>query len=370
MKIAVLTFHAAHNFGSVLQTYALQEKVKNLFLSINKPIEYDVINFRTKYQKNMYNVFLKNNGLKPIIKNVLRIPYTLKYKTKHRKFEDFIKDDLHTTHEISNDEELTTLEKKYDCIICGSDQIWNIRAGDFSWNYLLPNYDGKKVSYAASLGPMDIDWSKYDSAKYQSLVQKFDMISVREQKSSDNLMALKQLNCQINVDPTLLLSADEWRKISSNKNYKNGEYILLYCLEPTKTQLKMVHKISKELGLPVVATKYNNKNDYFNSFIKFYDCGPKDFLSLIDNAKYVITSSFHGTAFSIIFKKQFFVLDGMQDNRISNLLKITNLQDRSISSETITFDADEFGEIDYKYAEMQIEKEVKRSEEYLLKIAK
>ena len=94
--------------------------------------------------------------------------------------------------------------------------------------------------------------------------------------------------------------------------------------------MAIVKKISKKLRLPVVITKYNNKNDIFNGFVKKYDTGPCDFLSLIDNAALIITSSFHGTAFSLIYRKKFYVLNGKTDNRISDILEKTGLLERSI----------------------------------------
>jgi hypothetical protein len=111
----------------------------------------------------------------------------------------------------------------------------------------------------------------------------------------------------------------------------NGKYILLYCLEPSKEQLIMAAAISKKLKLPIVILRYNNKNDMFNTFVKKYDAGPEDFLAYIDHAALVLSSSFHGTAFSLIYHKPFYVFNGMNDNRISSMLRKTNMVDRSLN---------------------------------------
>ena len=127
---------------------------------------------------------------------------------------------------------------------------------------------------------------------------------------------------------------DEWRRIQSDYNYRNGEYILFYCLEPDQNQLRIADQFSKKLKLPVVITGYRNKKDYFNHFVKCYDAGPLDFLSLMDHAAFVVTASFHGTAFSIIYNKPFCAINGLNDNRISNLLKIVGLENCAVDETT------------------------------------
>lgn len=161
-----------------------------------------------------------------------------------------------------------------------------------------------------------------------------------------------------------MLSADEWRKVQSNANYKNGKYILLYCLEPSKKQLKIAKAISKKTGLPIVILRYNNKNDMFNTFVKRYDAGPQDFLSYIDNAALVLTSSFHGTAFSLIYGKPFYVLDNANDNRISSILKITDMMDRNIV-DISGINKVNLSAPDTKKINSALEAEKRRSYEYL-----
>lgn len=190
---------------------------------------------------------------------------------------------------------------------------------------------GRKLSYAASFGPLEIEWDKLDKNKIAKLLNQYDNISVREQGSLKNVEILTKQVGEIHVDPTLLLTKEQWRKVQSNIKSGLGKYILLYCLEPTKEQLKIANAISRKLELPILVLRYNNKNDMFNSYIKKYDSGPRDFLAYIDNAALVLSSSFHGTVFSIIYHKPFYVFNGMNDNRISTLLTKTNMVDRSIS---------------------------------------
>lgn len=330
-KVAVVTFHRAHNFGSVLQTYALQEYVKQLGQETGSEVEYTVIDFYTEEQEELYKVYKSGFGVKNFIKNAIAVPNAKAFKIKHQKFNDFISDNFHVTKRYKTVNELEAKPPIADYYISGSDQIWNVRAKDFSDVYYL-NFvnQGRKISYAASFGPLKINWNRYDGQKYTKLLQEYDAISAREQGSADNVEYLTSNQCSVNVDPTLLLTAEQWRKIQSDANYKDGQYILLYCLEPSKQQLAMADAISKKLNLPIVILRYNNKNDMFNHYVKKYDSGPKDFLSYIDHAALVLSSSFHGTAFSLIYHKPFYVFHGMKDNRISSILMKTGMTERSL----------------------------------------
>ena len=135
-------------------------------------------------------------------------------------------------------------------------------------------------------------------------------------------------------------------------------------MEPTKEQLKIANVISKRLGLPILVLRYNNKNDMFNHYIKKYDSGPKDFLTYIDHAALVLSSSFHGTVFSIIYHKAFYVFDGMSDKRISTLLTRMNMTERSISGME-DIDRVNLAAPDKWVIENILESERNRSKEYL-----
>ena len=333
-KILTITFHHAHNFGSALQTYALGEYVKSLYEEKGESAEYGIIDLYTPFQEELYSVLKHGKSVTSIVKNIIALPYKNMLDKKHEKFEKFLADRFTLTKRYKTVEELKNEVPKADMYISGSDQIWNVRARDFLSAYyfdFLPD-DAKRISYSASLGPLKIDWSKYDGEKIKTLLSKYSAISVREKGSADSLKALTDIGLSVNVDPTMLLKADEWRKIQSNANYKDGKYILLYCLEPSKTQLEMADAISKKLKLPVVILRYNNKNDMFNHFVKKYDSGPEDFLSYIDNAALVLSSSFHGTAFSLIYHKPFYIFNGKGDNRISSILKKTDMLERSLEN--------------------------------------
>ena len=364
-KIATVTFHRAHNFGSALQTYALQECIKALCEEREIEVEYKLVDLFTENQEQLYTVLKKNNSLKNLVKNVITLPFSKQLKVKHQKFNDFIKENFQITERYKTAEELRNNPPVADYYISGSDQIWNVRAKDFLFSYYLDFVnEGKKISYAASFGPLKIEWDKYDKSKIVKLLNEYDNISVREQGSMENVEELTGKVSEIHVDPTLLLTKEQWRQVQSDIKYGDKKYILLYCLEPTKEQLKIANVISKRLGLPILVLRYNNKNDMFNHYIKKYDSVAKDFLTYIDHAALVLSSSFHGTVFSIIYHKAFYVFDGMSDKRISTLLTRMNMTERSISGME-DIDRVNLAAPDKWVIENILESERNRSKEYL-----
>ena len=346
MKVGTITFHGSHNYGSVLQAYALQEYTKKLLDSYHVPCEYQILNYRSKLQKDLYSA-PGFDSLVNILKTLMYIPYKKQLDIQHRKFESFIAEYLQTTEEFSSVNGLNEIASRFDILMAGSDQIWNVRAKDFSFAYLFPGCSARKISYAASLGPLKIDWERYDENKFKELLDRFSLISTREKMSRDMLFEVSgQKEIEILPDPVLLLDVHEWRKIQSDvvpgkmrpRIMKPGnmdpetsrEYIFFYCLEPSGEHIRIARILSKKLGLPVVTAKYRNRYDYINPFIKRYDAGPCDFLSLIDHSAVVLTSSFHGTLFSMIYGKPFYVINGMEDGRIRDILTAFHAEKNNI----------------------------------------
>ena len=334
MKIRTVTFHRAHNHGSVLQAYALQTCVTNFFKQKGIECDYKIIDYFRKVQKELYSIIKSDLSLKGVVKNCIALRHYNSLALRHKRFNTFVEKYLNLTLRFDSEQSLRTAPPEGDIFISGSDQIWNVRAKDASTVYYLdfPTNGAKKISIAASFGPLSIEWGNFDKKLYSNLLNDYSEISVREDESALNVERLIGSVPTILADPTFLLNQDEWAKIESSDTRLSHPYILLYDLEPTKQQLNLVTKISKILDLPVVVLRFNNKNDWFNSFEKHYDAGPQEFLSYIKNAELVLTSSFHGTAFSIIYQKQFFVLDGKKDARISSILRKCGLMSQCIDS--------------------------------------
>lgn len=330
-KTATITFHAAHNYGSNLQAYALQQAILSL------GYDNEIINLRTKRQKDLYTVFTKRKGIKYIIKNLSHFVYYFPLRRSYKKFEDFINHNLLLTREYETEDELRDACLNYDVYIAGSDQIWNPIPADFDWSYYLTFVnDSTRVAYAPSFGQLASKGNKETSNRIADLLMRFDAISVREQGAVENVEQLTGFRPEIVLDPTLLLSRDKWLQLVNNKErIIKKEYIFFYTLFADKSRMDIIKRISKAIGLPVVTSNFSNQYDVFNPFIKCYDAGPLDFLTLIRDAKLVVVSSYHGTVFSTLLNVPFFAIDGMSDARISTLLKIVDLEDREINTNNV-----------------------------------
>ncbi len=363
-NIATITFHAAHNYGSNLQAYALQEYVKKIS---GEEYNYEIINLRTDIQKEQYSLNKDNKITSKIVRKVLLKDYNKKAKEKFEKFEDFINNKLQITKEYKSLEELKQANLNYDYYISGSDQLWNLRANDFDWsNFLEFVNKGKKISYAASFGPKKMVWTEEEKNRVKNDLEKYECISVREEGSRNNVKELLNVEeVSMHMDPTILLTKEEWERILPIERIYKNKYILYYSLGQNKEHIELVKKISKILKLPVVTTRYAGRRELFSGFEQIYDVGPIEFLSLLKNAELVLSSSFHGTIFSSIFEVPFFAINGLQDYRISTLLKKLNLENRSINTETIEEKCKNYKDINFKVATEEIKKEREKSTKYL-----
>lgn len=361
-RVGIITFHAAHNYGSSLQSYALQNVIKEM--------DYDceIINFRTESQKDQYRPLTKRKGLKYVLKNAY---FLLCYKARKQKydiFENFIDKYLNKSpKEYQSLDELYNENFNYTHFISGSDQIWNTAPNDANMAYFLPFVkNGKRISYAPSFGQIGKIKHKDEIKKY---LNKYDSLSIREEFGQKLIKEMTGKNVKILVDPTLLLSKERWQKLICNKPFIDGEYIFFYTLFADKEMISMVKQLSHILKIPVVISNVSNQYEIFSGFKKRLNVGPLEFLNLIYNAKMVCTSSFHGTVFSIIFNKPFISIRGLTDNRISTLLKLTNLQDASVNhpEELTTQKVSALLETDFSKAEIAIKDEQKKAYEFLAK---
>ena len=362
-KIGVVTFHSPYNYGSSFQAYALQETVKKI---CNYECDYKIINLRTANQKRMYSIDKDINLSTKIIRNFMLRDYDKKYKIKNQKFEDFINNQLDVTQEYNSYEELEKANFDFDYYISGSDQLWNLRAFDFDWSYYLGFvHKGKKISYAASFGPKSIEFSDEEKLKVKRYINNYDNLSVREKGSYDNIYQLTGRKAEINMDPTILLEKEEWNKLIPKKKNITEDYILYYSLGQDKENIKLVEKISNKMKLPVITTRYSGRNELFTNFKRIYDVGPIEFLNLLNNAKIVLTTSFHGTIFSAILNKPFFSINADKDYRRLTLLETIGLENRNINMEDIEKKLKDVFKMDFEKSNKKIQLEKEKSIKYL-----
>lgn len=330
MKIGIITFHGAYNFGSVLQAYALQTYLENY----SKNIQCEIINYRSQIQRGLYEYPWKRYESLPVYWSKIVLLHSRKEKQK--RFEAFMKDYLHLTDEMDSTEDLTDEKLKCDWYVCGSDQIWNCRAADATEAYYLPLIRGdKKVSYAASFGAgggynLSEQQSQLDTALYY--IKGFKRLSVRESAGGKLLKEKIGRDSEVLLDPTLLLSGSDWDPLTkSDIKLESGKFILFYTIGYTEKEREMALFLGRKYNVPVVVTILLHSKELMDiKLIKETKSGPNDFLWLVKNARCVFTTSFHGTAFSIIFHKEFWSYVGEKDERKTTLLKSLHLEERAV----------------------------------------
>lgn len=367
-NIGIITFHRSHNYGSVLQSYALQTILRKNLIDYNC----EIIDFIPPNSKEMYSIFKKNTSIKNIAKNILAL-YTYRLKSiRYKEFERFINTRLKlTTKKYFSQSDLQNISNKYDILICGSDQIWNTNCLDFDYSYYLPFAKNvKKISYAPSLGPGAPFKSNEAKERIKEYLKDFYAISVRENEGTRVIQKLTDKKVYTVLDPTLLLEAKDWDHICSDKVI-NKDYIFFYSIGYKKNDIAIAKQISKKLNIPVVTLFTLGNRIVFSGFEISKNSAPEDFLSLIKNAKLILSSSFHGTVFSIIYRKPFYSIrkangdEIKDDDRIKTLLQEFNLMDRQIDINSVNSIENPFN-IDYSKSEKYIEEARKRSIEYLL----
>lgn len=337
-RVGIITFHASHNYGSMLQAYALQRVIMEL------GCECEIINFRTERQKNIYRPFFLRNDhyqsrrwkLKAIAYPVLAFNDIRKYSL----FEKFIKERMKVTAKTySTFEELESAALNYDAYISGSDQIWNTACLDFDKSYYLGFVkSGKKIAYAPSMGPdsdKDISVAYYPMIK--DYVKKYDSLSVREEGTVKKIRDIAGLTPSIMIDPTLLVKAEEWSLMAGNRPIVKEEYIILYTPRYERELYIEALKFAEKNNLKVVVTIHDCYGEWkSNKYFKFVTAvGPTEFLNLIKFSKFVISGSFHAVVFSILFSKSFYAYKGMDDSRISALLEALQLQKFALGSNAL-----------------------------------
>ena len=364
-KIGTITFHSSYNYGSCLQAYALQEFVKALSNNIN----YKIINYRSNVQKELYKTCYEKKGLKNYLKRIFFLRHKKEIQLANSLYEDFINNYLNITEEYNNEKDLIKLNGKFNYLISGSDQIWNIRTKDFSKCYFL-NFDKetKKIAYSASFGPKKISFDNKELKEYSELINNYDGISVRELGSADNIKKITGKNCDILVDPTMLLSKKQWLEIIDDKPLIKGDYIFLYNLKNNKDIYKIADEISKKLKMPIIVPRFGYAREITKKYKRYYATGPREFLNLLYNSKLVLSSSFHGNVFSIIFNKPFFALNGKNDFRINTMLEKFKLSDRSIALDELDKKLKNVYNVKFNKINAIFEKERKKSKAYLEKM--
>ena len=343
MNIGILTFHYAHNYGAMLQAYALVT-----FLRL-KGFEAKIIDYRLPFIYDLYELLnfkgfykryrRKNNVLIALLKSIKNFSKHKNKLPKWYRFEDFLNNSLIKTSRVYSLEEIN--QQNFDCIVCGSDQIWNSSLTDrleplyFCEGIIAPN----KISYAASNGNEKVEPKEW--VLFKSYISNFSKISVREKGLSD-FLSNKGIANTVVLDPVFLLDKQAWQGVCNPVSIKR--YLLTYSFNENPEFFVEAKKLADKKHLQLVCLLFKKNESLSSDIIQVVNGGPKEFVSYFNEASFVVTNSFHGTAFSILMRKQFYTIPPLKGReRVDSLLGALGLTNRITSA-----DFDDTAIIDYQ----------------------
>lgn len=351
MKIALITIHNVTNYGAILQAYATK-------IVLSKYGEVNVIDYQNEYlNKNMDKVRFEVSvhGFKMLVHDLLNLPWRTRLLSR---FKHFNSSNLDLTPTMGAKDLLEGKVNEYDIYVCGSDQIWNpvvvspIDKIDPIFFLSFAPVESKKFSYASSIGHHH--YTEEEKKQVKSLLDSFDMVSVRESDGKEKLQEILPSREIFHVvDPTLILPKNEWYSLF-NVQQNNEEYILVYSVPRTDLIKKAIGYFSQKMGMKIVAIdRMFFPIGKIDKHVR--DAGPNEFIQLFANASFIITDSFHGSCFSVNFEKPFACISANKGaNRQESLLKLLGIENRIMYKEE-DFDRLDL-EVDYSEVTPKLEK--------------
>lgn len=338
IDFSIVTFYNSINYGAVLQAFATQTFLQNL--------GYSVTMYKVKDEPST------KLNLEGIAKKIFRKIHYRQFKEKRDLFTNFVATRINVSDRTNS-----------KVFIAGSDQVWNPLKYDPDFFLRFAPEGSVKASYAASIGLNSIP-EEYNDL-FRENIQNIHFYSVREKKAKEIIELFVNENILVNIDPTLLLDGKQWEKYESPVLNLPENYILLYILHVPKNINAIIDWLRKETGFKAILIDdrgYLRK--IIHNDITLWNVGPEQFLYLINHASQVITTSFHGTAFSINFKKEFYsIVNSASPSRVSNLLDMCGL--KGVSDSQMSFSRMIQS---YDFAEEKISRERENSKQYFEKL--
>lgn len=356
-KIGIITVQKALNYGAVLQCYALEYYLNKLGYDCEVidlcrpqhkefkkdkeykpyPIVFSSLKERIWYKLRHIRFFIKTIIIPQAFKSYIFSIKNRKYKkSKFIKFENFNKR-IKFSQKYTSIKALYKNPPTYDIYMTGSDQLWNPTQDYCLEPYFLTfvNNGGKKVSYATSIGVSQLPSNVLND--FKKWLSSYDLISVREKTACNLLASVINQPIYQTVDPTFLLTKEEWKEIAQENSHK--KYVFYFTLGYRANLFKLAQKIAKENNLEFIYYAHNYYDRPHNQIKDgYFDLSPEEWLGLIKNADLIITDSFHGSVFSIIFENNFISYvppKSKRGSRISDLLSKLELSEHLITSTDI-----------------------------------
>lgn len=363
MKIGILTLPFNNNYGGILQSYALQTFLKKR--------GHDVTVIDRRWEKQRNGVV---DGLKNIVKVISGISLyrLILNKLKSKEMTSFIYNRMSFTTKICSYIDFEKLRKySFDSLIVGSDQVWRFDyTKERRFNYFLDfakSWKIKKIAYAASFGTDELNIDNKSKKNISDLLSCFDLVSVREQSGVQICNEQFHVEAELMIDPTFLVSKEEYIKLAKNAT-KNEYGLLIYMLDFNKEKTDIIDFVSKEMdmksfyiGLGPFLKKTMRKSVYPSIY---------NWLKGFENASFVVTDSFHGCVFSLIFNKPFLVVNNKERGmaRFITLLSTFGLESQLISNITEINQTNLYKKIDFSSVNDKIHAFNNKSDSFFKKV--
>lgn len=348
-KIGIITINDFNNYGNRLQCYAVQHYLEKMGYAV----------------ENIYNEYnhggLVVNKIKKFIRQVRDFKNRSAIAIRRQSFMEFNKNIKFSDEYIINGQVCKDLNEKYDFFITGSDQVWNpYDSGRSEVDFLTFANEGKRISFSASIGVEKLP--AYMTERYKQYLKNYKSISVREESAKKIVKSLTdRKDIEVLVDPTMLLTNEEWEAISQkpDMNYPT-KYILKYFLGGSGARENVIKSIAEKYSCEVI--------DLYDKNSRYYTCGPQHFLYLEKNAFLICTDSFHSAVFSFLFNKPFIIFErentkiNMSSRMGTFLSKFGLLRNRYIENRSL----DEYLSWDYSEGYKTLEREREKSRQFLM----
>lgn len=359
-KIGIMTFHEALNYGAVLQAYGLQKFITENFDGVDVEIvDYSCPKLKADYRP--IKLSINPHRWKRCLASFRNCGVTIKMK---KNFESFCSCWLRLSKDKYSVETIKSSNDRYDVFITGSDQVWDPRCAGFDENYFLTfvTDSEKKCSYAASMDKMEIPASMENV--YRLRLKGYRCVSCREEAAAEVINGvLENGNAEVHVDPTFLLTKAMWENVAAAPLFE--KYLFIYPVGKSLEMVRYAKEIAHDRGLKIVYM--DAEKGWADSEITFISGeSPEVFLSLIKHADCVVTNAFHGSAFSVIYHKDFYVYcgaDGKGNERVQNMFRKFGITDRVLCGSKKYYT-----QTDWELVEHNINIERMRAKEYLQKV--
>jgi len=321
MRIGITTFHHSHNYGALLQAYALHTYLREY---TNESVEF--IDYWAPESKITHRILPKVQGLRSAKQFIFALSHYPKLKKRFDGFDRFISIHFPRSKQCYSIDEFMATKPRYDVIVSGSDQVFRYKNHNSEFFFLpfAKEIGCKTIAYAPSFGTTFVHERCVD--KVSRLLDNFDHLSCREKEGARIIKELTGKSVPVVMDPIFLLDVRQWQALAGVDLIIDEEYILCYALVGSEPQIRLAKLLQRETGYRIIliSTPMAKKSPGLDLFIP----EPPEFVNLFMNASIVVTDSFHGTAFSIRFKKPFltYIAIPQASSRISNILEETGLQ--------------------------------------------